>query len=701
MEETKMNDMKRKPLVICLALLAVLMACRVKIAHSPTSTIETEPTLALSLRAVPTQISPKDGMVAMYVPAGVFRMGSTDEEVDEIYNECYDNMEMPCKREWFENELPAHNVYLDAFWIDQTEVTNIQYRMCLEAGGCAPLMSNESYTRDSYYGNSLYDNFPVVYVDWYMANAYCQWAGRRLPTEAEWEKAARGTDGRKYPWGNGAPNAELLNFSYDKGDTTEVGSYPAGASPYGVMDMAGNVREWTADYYDPGYYSASPTENPQGPSFGDYHALRGGSWGEQANDVRITTRGGDRPTNPVWRYYLGFRCASSFATIQSPAAVQTQADFLPQETSTKTVVSGFQNMTGILPAGTRVSGVWVLPDGTPWIYGDTGIYSIDINDQVQLVFDQPVWGLQGVDQSGYVWALGENNEFIAAFDGQDWTIYGPDQGWDRLPDRPYLSPGMGKSLSQDSEGNIWIATGADMVRLYESETDAWRNLPSLQLGFPPYQYSDYQGYFLTDTLISETGEVWLSACIGEGEVLSPFGIWHGTGNRWLEWNAANQDCVLDMAAGLDGVIWAGGFDALLKYDPQSGNWSRVALPPFDRRQIVSQITINPATGLPWIQVIRYGGASIYGSLIYYHLNPSGWVLDMESPSFSDIGTAFELDGTAWMCGDGQVMKSNGTVLNEAAKLNLSDCKITIDGNGRVWVIGVDQAELWMLNRRLD
>ena len=693
---------QKKPLIICLTLLAVLMACQVKFTHSPTSTIETEPTLAPSLRAVPTQISPKDGMVTMYVPGGVFRMGSMDEEVDEIYNECYDNMEIPCEREWFENELPAHDVYLDAFWIDQTEVTNIQYQICLEAGGCASLMSNESYTRDSYYGNSIYDNFPVVYVDWYMASAYCQWAGRRLPTEAEWEKAARGTDGRMYPWGNGSPNAGLLNFSYDQVDTTEVGSYPAGASPYGAMDMAGNVEEWTADWYDVGYYGKSPKENPQGPSSGDNRVTRGGGWGDSTDYIlRSTNRRSDRPINPSFRFYLGFRCAASSTTIQPPAAAQTQADFLPQETSTKSVVPGFQNMAEILPPGTRVSGVWVLPDGTPWIYGDTGIFSIDKNGQVKLMFDQPVSDLQGIDQSGRVWVLGKNYEFIAAYNGQDWRVYGSDQGWDGLPGRPYLSPGKGNGLAQDPQDRIWIATGADMVRLYEPKTDAWRSLSSVQLGFSPYHNSDYQGYLITDTLISKTGEVWLSACISEGEVLRSFGIWRSEGGRWQEIEAANQDCVFDMATGSDGVIWVGGFDGLLKYDPRSDSWTRVALPPSDRRQIVSRITINPTTGLPWIQVVRYGGASIYGSLAYYHLNPSGWVLDMESPSFSGIGTAFEPDGTAWMCGDGQVMKSDGTVLNKVTKLNLIDCQITIDGVGRVWVVGVDQADLWMLNIGLD
>ncbi|MDP2964489.1 MAG: SUMF1/EgtB/PvdO family nonheme iron enzyme [Pelolinea sp.] len=697
-----MNKMQRKSLAICLAIFAVLIACQIKFSSSPTSTPETEPAFVPSIVATATQISSKDGMAMVYVPAGAFKMGSTDKEVDAIYSECHDDIEMPCKREWFENELPAHIVFLDAYWIDQTEVTNYQYQMCMKTGGCAALMSNESYSRDSYFGNIIFNNFPVVYVDWYMASAYCQWADRRLPTEAEWEKAARGTDGRKYPWGNGSPNAGLLNYSYDQNDTAEVGSYPAGASPYGALDMAGNVEEWTADWFDAGYYGISPADNPQGPSSGEKRVTRGGGWGDSTDYIlRSPYRGSDKPLLPALRYYLGFRCAASAATIQPPLATLVQAGSFSQETLMKTVVPDFQNMSGILPPGTKVNGVRVMPDGTPWIYSDAGIFGIDKTGQVKLLFDQPVSDLQGIDQSGRVWALGENYKFIAAYDGQDWQVYGSDQGWVGLPDGPYLSPGRGDGLAADLQSRIWIATGTDILRLYEPGTDTWRSLSSAQLGFPFYDNADYQGYFLTDTLTTETGEVWLSACIGEGEVLRPFGIWYSDGNRWLELDAANQDCVLDMAAGSNGVIWAGGFDALLKYDPQANSWARVTLPPFDRRQIVSHISINPINGLPWIQVVRYGGASMYGSLAYYHLNPSGWVLDMESPSFSDIGTAFEPDGTAWMCGDGRVMKSDGTVLNEVANLNLIDCQISIDGVGRVWAVDVDKAELWMLNKAQD
>ena len=307
-----MNINRRKILFICFALFAALMACQVKWTSSPTSTIETEPRSAPVLQPIAAHTSPIDGMVMVYVPPGEFRMGSTDEEIDEIYKDCHDNKIMPCNRERFESEQPAHTVYLDAFWIDQTEVTNKMYQMCMENGGCEPLMSDESYTRDSYFGNPIYDDYPVVYNDWNMANAYCQWAGRRLPTEAEWEKAARGTDGRMYPWGNELPGAGLLNFSYDQEDTTEVGMYPAGASPYGALDMAGNVQEWTADWYDEEYYSISPAENPQGPIAGEYRAIRGCGWGDSVVfTLRSTSREGDDPDLPIFRFYLGFRCALS------------------------------------------------------------------------------------------------------------------------------------------------------------------------------------------------------------------------------------------------------------------------------------------------------------------------------------------------------------------------------------------------------
>ena len=214
----------------------------------------------------------------------------------------------------FDYERPAHTVYLDAFWIDKTDVTNAMYAGCVQAGACKLPYSTESKTRKAYYGNPKYDNFPVVFVDEHQAAAYCQWAGASLPTEAQWEKAARGTDGRNYPWGNADPTCKLANFGGTPGcagDTTEVNSHPKGASPYGALDMSGNVWQWTSDWFDPAYYSQSPQENPTGPAQPLYDSndrvVKGGSWLAKVEWIHSANRvndseGGDDNV-------IGFRCA--------------------------------------------------------------------------------------------------------------------------------------------------------------------------------------------------------------------------------------------------------------------------------------------------------------------------------------------------------------------------------------------------------
>jgi serine/threonine-protein kinase len=231
-------------------------------------------------------IAEKDGMTLLHVPAGDFTMGSDNGESDE---------------------KPPHAVYLDAFWIDQTEVTNAMYAKCVQDGACNRPSSIASHRRDRYYGNPEFDNYPVIYVSWEDARAYCVWADRRLPTEAEWEKAARGENALIYPWGGDAPTDNLLNYNDDARDTTEVGTYPNGASPYGALDMAGNVWEWVADWYDKTYYAASPASNPLGPSSGQFRLHRGGAFYD--DDVRSARRIPDEPG--VAYYHIGFRCAIS------------------------------------------------------------------------------------------------------------------------------------------------------------------------------------------------------------------------------------------------------------------------------------------------------------------------------------------------------------------------------------------------------
>ena len=227
-------------------------------------------------------------------------------EVDAALAECR-KFKPDCQRNWFIAQSPSHTIYIDAFWLDQTEVTNAMYAKCVGAGMCEPPTKKSSNTRGSYYGNPKFDDYPVIYVNWYMAGSYCEWAGRRLPTEAEWEKAARGTDANIYPWGNGAPNKDLLNYRWTElNDTAKVGLYPKGASPYGVLNMAGNVGEWVDDWYD-----AYPGGDPNGdPGFGKmYRVQRGGSWSQIDAFVPSYGRAGTDPTTSFSGN--GFRCARS------------------------------------------------------------------------------------------------------------------------------------------------------------------------------------------------------------------------------------------------------------------------------------------------------------------------------------------------------------------------------------------------------
>jgi len=254
------------------------------------TTVTTNPTSAPALVAGSMMLSKMDGALMVYVPEGEFLMGSSDDDPDAS-----------------RNEKPQHLVYLDAFWIDRNEVMIQMYDQCVDVGECTWPLSFDSQTRFTYYDIWLYGNFPVINVSWYQAQDYCQWAGRRLPTEAEWEKAARGEDSRLYPWGEGI-DCMRANYFNCIGDTIDSGNYFNGNSPYGALDMAGNVMEWVADWYDDNYYDYSTNINPLGPISGEFRVVRGGSWNSQSWDNRVAHRSFHNPNQALAT--LGFRCAN-------------------------------------------------------------------------------------------------------------------------------------------------------------------------------------------------------------------------------------------------------------------------------------------------------------------------------------------------------------------------------------------------------
>lgn len=220
------------------------------------------------------------------VPAGSFAMGSATGAKDE---------------------LPVHVVSGSAFEMDRYEVTNARYLACEAAGACSAPSLPSSKLRARYHDDPRFADHPVIFVSWAQAEAFCSFAGGRLPTEAEWERAARGHDEpRTFPWGESAPDCTKANFAGCVGDTDRVGMREAGASPFGAMDMAGNVWEWTADWYDAAYYARSPERDPKGPERGTLKVMRGGCWAAGEDSLRTTCRKAELPQS--WAPNVGFRC---------------------------------------------------------------------------------------------------------------------------------------------------------------------------------------------------------------------------------------------------------------------------------------------------------------------------------------------------------------------------------------------------------
>jgi len=238
----------------------------------------------------------KDINYVVYIPAGEFVMGKDETETS--------------------NHNPAHPITLDGYWIQQTEVTNAMYALCVSLGVCTP--PTHETGKPNWYTDPKYANAPVVGVDWSQAGAYCEWIDARLPTEAEWEKAARGTEGPPYPWGEAEPTCNLLNFKDCLATPAPeiIRTYPLGASPYNLADMAGNVFEWVFDRFASDYYSTSPSGNPTGPSTGEERVVRGSSYLTPAEDLGIFLRTSLKPE--LERSDLGFRCVLTGEAIAKP-----------------------------------------------------------------------------------------------------------------------------------------------------------------------------------------------------------------------------------------------------------------------------------------------------------------------------------------------------------------------------------------------
>ena len=275
--------------------------------------------------ALTQPIRGKDGKEMLLVPAGWFTMGSTAQEAEVAYQlsvKSYaDEEHAGTERWWFMNEQPPHRVWLDAFYMDTYEVTVGEYHAFLQHTGHRPLPQDVATYAPT-------NHHPVVKVSWEDARTYCQWADKRLPTEAEWEKAARGEDERTYPWGNVALSGSRANYcdtqcssrwrESQENDghayTAPVGSYADGQSPYGIYDLAGNVGEWVQDWYDATFYHQGAERNPVNDQGAPFRVLRGGSWYLWPVHLRTAHRSRYRPDGRL--HNVGFRCVIAAAVVR-------------------------------------------------------------------------------------------------------------------------------------------------------------------------------------------------------------------------------------------------------------------------------------------------------------------------------------------------------------------------------------------------
>ena len=290
------------------------------------------------------------------VLSGMFLMGQETwppelpQDMAQIPDGCFDMGDAFSEGDL--DELPVHNVCISAFAMDVYEVTNADYAECVADDACTAPRYSSSASRTLYYGNPAYDDYPVIYVDWNQAADYCAWAGKRLPTEAEWEYAARGwLPGKRYPWGD-AISGSNANY-WDSGDpedndTNAVGSYLVNG--YGLHDMAGNVWEWVNDWYQSDYYSVSPSSDPPGPPSGTFRVLRGGSWYSSTFGLRVAFRNYDFPTDSTSNYF-GFRCARDLSTPPTPCTDTAEASVYEAKPAYKPSDLGKHLAFFLLPLG--------------------------------------------------------------------------------------------------------------------------------------------------------------------------------------------------------------------------------------------------------------------------------------------------------------------------------------------------------------
>jgi hypothetical protein len=401
---------------------------------------------------------------------------------------------------------------------------------------------------------------------------------------------------------------------------------------------------------------------------------------------------------------LGFQIIT--ATAQPALSISTQqSPTAPMETMPAPAIespSGDSPLHAVISSGQlpdgKIESLWIDPQGSLWLSGSQGIYRRDDGGEWFAVYDLPAGPILGQDEIGRVWVLLDDGAKIAAWQEDTWTVYDESRGWQPVEGGGYLSRGFGDGLVMDEAGRLWLATGGDDVRRLDPANGLWSRLTARQIGFDPPQEEGYQGHFLTDVALSDSGKVWVADCIGVGESLDGQGIRRHSGQDWLGTEFTQHDCIFDLEVGQRGVVWAGAVDALLRYSPVTGSWSRIGLPIWGRFQVVVDVTLDDE-GRPWIALLRAGGASLDGGAAHFYLDGDDWVPVIELAQWQPYSLVPAGEGTAWIFLNGVLYYYSVEGLQEVVALPAQYVDLAVDDEGRLWAarLGTAEGEVWWID----
>lgn len=398
----------------------------------------------------------------------------------------------------------------------------------------------------------------------------------------------------------------------------------------------------------------------------------------------------------------GLSAITKMETKEVIASTGTPTVISPQPTASKNVKPTISNTATpseeshliSIPMKASLNDIGVDSNGILWISTSAGAFRQE-GDDWQQMSKEPTGDILGVDGAGRMWILLGEGERIATFDGKEWIIYGEAEGWLALGE-DYLSPGVGDGLSTDEKGTTWIATGMDDLRRFDPTTSTWELFKAIEIGFDAPTEDNYQGHFLTDTLLASDGSIWVSDCIGMGENLEGQGARRFDGTRWEAVEETKDMCIFDMEMDDNGRIWLGTFDIVIFYDAKKSDWSILTLPVYERRQFVTKIDLD-VNGIPWIEVLRAGGASLFGSTLRLHLAKDQWIIDDEQTNdYMPSSLALSKSGESWICKEGGIFRMKDGVTDLIFEHHYPMCKLQIDGQGKIWAgfLAMEDSKLW-------